>query len=112
MRLAYYCKVVATNCVVNNLKKVDAKYKEAKQAEVSKEEERKRKIEETKENWEREWQVAHFDDMSDGETTQEPAKGNQPTQMHQDREHSDDKESIMGSSTSSKLNKEDVFYKS
>jgi hypothetical protein len=50
-RFAYYCKAVANNYVVKHLKKVDVKYKEAKQAEVSKEEEeRKKKREETREN--------------------------------------------------------------
>jgi hypothetical protein len=91
-RFEYYCKAVATNRAVTNLAKVDVEYREAKWAEVSKEEERKRKREETRENRERGWQVAYVDDWSDGETTQEPEK--QPQQPANQDEGSDGEESV------------------
>ena len=91
-----YCKGVEKSRATVALRKVNTIYWKAKQAEIDKEEERKRKREATRDNREKGWQVAHTDEWSDEEEVTEQQNRDDTGQegVDEDEESDDDQQSM------------------
>jgi hypothetical protein len=76
IKFAAYCKAVELNRSTEDLKNVDRNYLEGRRARIDKNEERKRKREETREARESGWEKAHVDDWSDEEDSRNKQKEN------------------------------------
>jgi cytochrome c1 len=96
-RFGAYCKAVEKNHGVVNLQKVDTDYWKAKQAEIGKDEERKRKRLETRDNREKGWEVTHVDEWSNEEEPHEPQEIIDMVQQAREQEDnsSDDEEETL-----------------
>jgi hypothetical protein len=75
-RFAKYCKAVELNRSAEGAKEVDTNYLKERRARIDKDEERKRKRDETREKRESGWEKAHVDDWSDEENNGDKQKEN------------------------------------
>jgi hypothetical protein len=75
-RFAKYCKAVELNRLAEGAKEVDTNYLKERRARIDKDEERKRKRDETREKRESGWEKAHVDDWSDEENNGDKQKEN------------------------------------
>jgi hypothetical protein len=87
-RFAEYCKAVEKNRSNVALVKIDTNYWKGRQARIDKDEERKRKREETREKRETGWMAAHVDDWSDEEedSNKQTTENEAAVQRSNDRE--------------------------
>jgi hypothetical protein len=94
-KFAEYCKAVEKNRSNINLVKIDTKYWKDRQARIDKNEERKRKREDTRERRESGWEVAHVDEWSDDDNEKNNQQSNASTEQQNNGmgvEESDDDE--------------------
>jgi hypothetical protein len=78
-RFEKYCKAVELNRSSEGAKEVDTAYWKYRRSRIDKDEERKRKRDQTRENRESGWKKAHVDDWSDEEDKRTKQKENDST---------------------------------